>query len=74
METKNKDNVLSTRVDDVVFEKVETLAKKQKVNKAKIVNQAIHLYLNGSAGEPVKQNYVQVVQQEKEVKCDTGKM
>lgn len=59
METKNRDNVLSTRVDDIVFEKVEKLAKEQKVNKAKILNQAIHLYLNGSVGEPVRQNYVQ---------------
>lgn len=63
-----KDNVLSTRVDDIVFETVEKLAKKQKVTKAKIVNQAIHLYLNGSVKEPVRQNYVQMVQQEKEIK------
>ncbi len=52
-------NVLSTRVEDVVFEKVEKLAKEQKVNKAKILNQAIHSYLNGSVKEPVRQNYVQ---------------
>lgn len=55
----DKNNVLSTRVEDNVFEKVEKMAKEQKVNKAKILNQAIHFYLNGSGPEPVRQNYVQ---------------